>query len=113
MKYYHDDWPSEVAAGPYAVEPANGELSDLTLVISALDGPSVTVDEVQFRRLAARAGVDGPDITSAELGQLITAAKASGPAPLLTALLFVRSSCPIYRLRHAGRPWKAVPATRN
>lgn len=83
-----------------------GEADPANLTISALGGPPVEVDTELFRRLAGRAGVEGPDLNRAELGRLIWAAKQHGSTSMLAALLEIRSTSPIFRVRRGGLPWR-------
>ena len=83
-----------------------------TIVVSAVGGRAVVVDEGEFVALLGAAGVPpGADISKPDFGRLL--AQAKGGQPLLAPLLAVRSElAPLYRVKNsAGRPWRPTAVT--
>lgn len=81
----------------------------LTVTITALGGrPLVVVAEDDLLDLVARAGgIVAPEVTRADLGKLITAAKDAGNRSLVNKLVQVKDcSSPVYTLRANGRLWR-------
>lgn len=82
------------------------------LTVCAIGGRRVVVVEEPFKRLVEIAGLDiHGDVSHAEFGRLLSAAKDTNRNALMVNLLDVRCSVtPLYRVRtEEGRPWFSRP----